>query len=1269
MGTLEGMQISLSTLLPLVLVSLTACSQSSKFETLHDGETLDGWEGDVSIWEAREGMIVGSTVENPIEANTFLIWKGGQVENFHFRGRVRVEGVNNSGIQYRSQRKNAAGFALAGYQCDVHPSPQYLGMLYEEGTGRGILAERGQSLVIDDQGQSKLVGQFVDAAPFSVQEWNEYSIIAAGNRVLHMVNGVVTVDVIDQTGHAPSQGLLGLQVHAGPAMTVFAKDLELKALSLEDALRAMEEARASTALRPAADTVSSEQNPEESPAVDAKKGLSRAPIPTWIWGEDDNQAQFMRREFTISEALADAQLHATCDNVMQVWINGKEVAKSETWERPIHVDVTRFLRTDAANVIAVAAENRGGPAAMIAKLELRSEDGTMEFIHTGDAAWRIAQQEESRWKLPGFVDSAWSQPKKHGEFGVGPWGSPGDETVQQTAPRLNAPLAGDQLILAEGFQAELLYVVSSEEQGSWVCMTTDHQGRLIVSDQADKGLFRITPADSESETELKVQKIPVDISGAQGLEWAFDALYAHVSGVGLFRVTDSDGDDIFDSVEPLPSAKGGGEHGNHAVLTSFEGDDLFVAAGNHTDLPMQFVKGPSPASWQEDLLLPRHWDANGHARGRLAPGGWICRVTPDGSEYRVHSYGFRNQYDIALNRFGDLFTFDSDMEWDMGSPWYRPTRICLAISGADFGWRSGSGKWPAYYEDSLPALIDIGPGSPTGVVSGQGAKFPPSYQDAIFALDWTFGTIYSVHLTPQGAGYTATAKEFVSGAPLPVTDAVIGADGAFYFVTGGRGTQSALYRVKYVGEASTRDLTSAGPDLGPPDAAKARALRHSLEEFHQQPDPQAIRLAWPHLSSPDRFLRHAARIAVESQPVEEWQQRALAETDMQARITAAVAIARCADASLLPRQLDNLLSLPVAQLTEGQFLGMMRAYALTFMRLGEPSATQRQAIMDQLMPLLPAKSADRNTELIRVLVHLEAPGIIPKTVALLAAPQDSETPEWGALIARNKSYGGGIERMLANPGPTRALNYAFMLRNVRFGWTLAERRTYLQFLKDASAFPGGNSYLGFLENIRKDALAGVSQAELTALADIVGDPFKAVLGFEVTPAQGPGRSWTLDSLTELFNETASLEKRDFAAGRNLFHATACAACHRFDGAGGAIGPDLSTVRNKFQVRELLESIVEPSKVISDQYSSSTVTFQDGNTQTGIVIERDGVLEIYTKDITAIPTRSTRDQVRSIEHATVSQMPPGLLNSLSPDEVRNLTAFLLSGGNAEDPMFD
>ena len=124
------------------------------------------------------------------------------------------------------------------------------------------------------------------------------------------------------------------------------------------------------------------------------------------------------------------------------------------------------------------------------------------------------------------------------------------------------------------------------------------------------------------------------------------------------------------------------------------------------------------------------WDANGHARGILAPGGYVCKTDPDGKRIELFAGGFRNQYDIAFDQNGELFTYDADMEWDIGTPWYRPTRINQSPSGGEFGWRSGAGKWPAYYADSLPATIDIGPGSPTGTTFGTGAKFPAKYQTA-----------------------------------------------------------------------------------------------------------------------------------------------------------------------------------------------------------------------------------------------------------------------------------------------------------------------------------------------------------------------------------------------------------------------------------------------------------------------------------------------------------------------------------------------------------
>ena len=105
------------------------------------------------------------------------------------------------------------------------------------------------------------------------------------------------------------------------------------------------------------------------------------------------------------------------------------------------------------------------------------------------------------------------------------------------------------------------------------------------------------------------------------------------------------------------------------------------------------------------------------------------------------------------------------MEWDMNTPWYRPTRVNVVPSGAEFGWRNGGGKWPAYYPDSLPAVVNIGPGSPTGVAFGYGAKFPAKYQNALYVADWSYGKLYAVHLEPKGSSWKAEFEEFMSAQP------------------------------------------------------------------------------------------------------------------------------------------------------------------------------------------------------------------------------------------------------------------------------------------------------------------------------------------------------------------------------------------------------------------------------------------------------------------------------------------------------------------------
>ncbi len=105
------------------------------------------------------------------------------------------------------------------------------------------------------------------------------------------------------------------------------------------------------------------------------------------------------------------------------------------------------------------------------------------------------------------------------------------------------------------------------------------------------------------------------------------------------------------------------------------------------------------------------------------------------------------------------------MEWDIGTPWYRPTRVNHAISGAEFGWRNGTGKWPDYYPDSFGAVANIGPGSPTVITFGTGTKFPAKYQQSLLISDWSYGIIYAVSMKADGASYVGTSEAMVSHRP------------------------------------------------------------------------------------------------------------------------------------------------------------------------------------------------------------------------------------------------------------------------------------------------------------------------------------------------------------------------------------------------------------------------------------------------------------------------------------------------------------------------
>jgi len=1014
-------------------------------------------------------------------------------------------------------------------------------------------------------------------------------------------------------------------------------------------------------------------------AIMMMTALAGAQTPEWIWAQEetDNQSAIFRYDFTLDRDVESVIAAGTGDNEVIAYTNGERLFRQRDWGSVGIMEATQFVKK-GQNTIAARAKNNDGAAGFFLRLTVTHTDGT-ETIITTNKDWKYIDEDKAGWSRPGHDDSAWKKVNVIGEVGDSDvtWTSRVTMASLEFAENTDLnpkpmAIAVDNLNLLPGFKAEVVFTVPKASMGSWVAMTNAPDGGLFVSDQDNAGIYHVRPAIlGVPESQTVVTKIPVDISSAQGLFWAFDSLYVHVNGgdrSGLYRITDSDGDGELDNLETLMKVSGSGEHGPHAIIYTEDKQNLYINAGNHTDLP-EITGSRQPAVWQEDHLLPRQWDARGHARGRMAPGGWICRVTPDGQSWEVVSHGYRNEYDIAMNTENELFAYDADMEWDVGSPWYRPTRICHAVSGSEFGWRSGTGKWPVYYEDSLPPVIDIGPGSPTGLVFGTDAKFPAKYQQAAYGLDWTFGTIYAIHMEPDGASYTATKEEFVSGSPLAVTDTVFGSDGAFYFTVGGRGSQSYLYRVYYDGI----DPTEPALRKESQDTIDARALRRSLEAFHGSAHPDAVETAWPYLGDDDRFIRFAARVAIENQPVSEWKKKALKEKDPQAAAVALIALARMGTPDDRDDLIASLNRFNIAKMDETPALGLLRAHALAFTRMGRPDQELIDTVIRRLNPHLPSSSDDINAELLRLMVYLDGPGVIEKGLALMSDAKPTPIPEWAELLKRNRGYGGTIQKVLDNHPPAQKTNYALMLRNVRYGWSMPQREEYFEYINHAATYPGGSSYSGFLSNIRDEALANCSDAEKAALAHITGKNLEAVPAFEITPTEGRDKELDLRRAVNLVNRRG-LKGRDFEKGRNAYYAVGCADCHQFDGGGGAVGPDLSTVSNKFSMKDLLQAIIEPNAAISDQYGSSIVTLNDDSFIEGIVVNQSGSQEegemfVYTHDPKEEPILVKTADVKSIEPSPYSQMPEELTLLMNDDELLDLLAYLMSRGNPDAPEFN
>jgi len=854
----------------------------------------------------------------------------------------------------------------------------------------------------------------------------------------------------------------------------------------------------------------------------------------------------------------------------------------------------------------------------------------------------------------------------------------------------------EKITVANDFVVEHLYSPSENKKGSWVAMTFDDKGRMIVSDQYG-ALYRLDMPEIGADTltsepeqltfpedqwENDSTQTKIGMGYAQGLLWAFNSLYVMVNhrgddkmekSSGLYRLKDTDNDDQFDEITQLKVFDGDGEHGPHSIILAPDGQSLYLVLGNHTDVP-EMDSYLLPANWNEDNVFQLIKDPRGHANDRMAPGGFVVKTDSLGKKWQLVAGGFRNTFDITFNSDGELFAYDSDMEWDFGMPWYRPTRLLHVTKGAEFGWRTGNSKWATYYPDNLPSLLNIGQGSPTNLLHGGKAKFPEKYRNSLFAFDWSFGIIYAVSLQPKGASYDVQAEEFLSGTPLPLTDGEVGPDGALYFLTGGRRLESDLYRVSYEDYEKIKEATANDDDI-----TDEMAIRRNIENhFEAAPDTAVINEVWPYLNHDDRHIRYAATMVLMHQPVTLWGKKAFRERNIRTVNHAMLAMAKMGDPALQPILLRKLMTIDFGRISKENQIALLRTVEVALYRMGnvQPAITNRLA--GYFANHFPANDNALNRELSKILIHIGAPYATERTLALLEnGTDDSTTVEptlthSSDLILRNPEYGMTIANTLAKTPPAQQIYFATALSKATTGWAPELSERYFNWYYNAFGYKGGNSYVGFVDAARQIALEKVPADQFDHYNTISGDSLLTESGkdlFEdIEPPKGPGKKWEIEDALKTIEEDEGT--RDYARGKSLFAAVRCASCHTMQNEGGAIGPDLTQLGTRFSVRDMLTAIIEPGDAISDQYGSKVFVLEDGTSVMGRLINEGE--ETYSISQNPYAPQELREipkkDVTEVKESTVSIMPPGSLNVLNPEELKDLIAYLMAGGNENNPIY-
>ncbi len=960
-------------------------------------------------------------------------------------------------------------------------------------------------------------------------------------------------------------------------------------------------------------------------------------IPHWIGAEHRGEVKFFR-EFPVDASIQQATLKLANDFCQAaVSINGIALLDVAPFCQTQTIDVTNSLQR-GANAISVQCSEMSDLSAIALSLDIRLVDGTTQRL-VSDGYWEAAPVLLVGEKRAGLIE----KPVLSDRGAVAPelWGIgrrdislsayENYEQWQQSKGEV-ADKNRPKFWIAPGFEITELRVAQPDE-GSWIAMAFDSQGRMTVS-REDVGLLRMTIAEDKKSV-AKVEHIDVKLEECRGLAYDGDVLYANANNSkAMFRLKIDEAGQA-QELRKIREFPGGVGHGRNdlALSRSAEHETLSIYSihGDSVAVPNEEIKDLTSPLRESKLLPPR-------------PEGTLVRYTPgEPDKWQLIHAGLRNPYGIAVDRFAEPFTFDADNEHDMGTPWYRPTRILHLIEGGDSGYREVTGQLPPRFADQpdhAPPLLDIGRSSPTSVMFGDNLKFPAPYRRALFALDWTYGRVLAVHLFPRGMSYRASAETFLHGRPLNVTDIAAGPDGAMYLVTGGRKTQSALYRV----EASPFPVQYHDPD-------RTHEVACEIDRRVQRGEVNADFSKWPPASKwIDPTTRHGMRIASERRtPIESLVVPLTGPPSFNGDDL--LSVARTRKTSNTPSLLSRLSVTPLNSLNLTSQLIWVRIANLCL-------ETSRDEVLAQREKLIPE--------------------VIAAWKALDARPF-SVAPE-GTSIELRRRLGYllgelGAEELPGLAGPVLLgsgvqedqIAGLLALRNQKTGWTTELRRQQFETINSISRMIGGAGLPPLEKWLREESIKTLNEAEKTALADVL-EP-KPPEPEPTPPSRSLVQKWALADLASVHSGDAP--RGDAERGRLLFREALCSRCHRVGLRGAAVGPDLTHVSRRFSRKDILESVLTPSISVAENYRQETITTHAGQVHTGRIIP-EGDYRSEKVRLNTDPLDATKiveiDKKEIAEHATAatSPMPNGLLNTFTPEQISDLLAFLESGGSGKSP---